>query len=87
MLAFTQVRHEPRGQEGGKLLGYDDPFMQCPPALIGAWVRQLHCVRAQRGGAQRGVRRMRLRHAALPPGAFRLRPRPHVALTPLLNLT
>ena len=29
------VRHEPRGVEGGALLGYDDPFTQCPPELVG----------------------------------------------------
>lgn len=29
------VRHEPRGVEGGRLLGYEDSFAQCPPELIG----------------------------------------------------
>lgn len=31
----TQVLHEPRGEEGGKLLGYENPHVDCPAELIG----------------------------------------------------
>jgi 5-methylthioadenosine/S-adenosylhomocysteine deaminase len=61
------VRHEPRGVEGGKLLGLADPFLECPPELVGASPasarRGVLCTaarpHARLRGPTRGARRVR----------------------------
>lgn len=34
-----QVLHEPRGEEGGKLIGLKEPMVDCPSELIGSTTR------------------------------------------------